>query len=126
MFDVKWAAVRAYIEANALNHNVVEGPKDRLGIIASGKAYNDTRQALQDLGLDDATCQRIGVRVHKVLAVWPLVPETVKAFAHGLQEIVVVEEKRALIEPQVKDILFDLSDAQRPRVVGKTAPNAGG
>jgi len=126
LFDVKWAAVRAYIEANALNHNVVEGPKDRLGIIASGKAYNDTRQALQDLGLDDATCQRIGVRVHKVLAVWPLVPETVKAFAHGLQEIVVVEEKRALIEPQVKDILFDLSDAQRPRVVGKTAPNAGG
>jgi len=129
LFDVKLPAARAYIEANHLNHNVIEGPADRFGIVASGKAYNDTRQALQDLGLDDAACQRAGIRVHKVLAVWPLAPATVQAFAKGLQEIVVVEEKRALIEPQIKDILYGLPDAERPRVVGKLngdvlAPNA--
>jgi indolepyruvate ferredoxin oxidoreductase len=119
LFDVKLPAARAYIEANRLNHNVIEGPADRFGIVASGKAYNDTRQALQDLGLDDATCQRAGIRVHKVLAVWPLAPATVQSFAKGLQEIVVVEEKRALIEPQIKDILYSLPDTERPRVVGK-------
>jgi TPP-dependent indolepyruvate ferredoxin oxidoreductase alpha subunit len=58
LFDYKWYAALAYIRANRLNHNVIEGPNDRFGIIASGKAYNDTRQALIDLGLDDATCRR--------------------------------------------------------------------
>lgn len=119
LFDVKLPAAQAYIEANRLNHNVIEGDADRFGIVASGKAYNDTRQALQDLGLDDDTCRRAGIRVHKVLAVWPLAPATVRSFAKGLREIVVVEEKRALIEPQIKDILYDLPDAERPRVLGK-------
>ena len=53
LFDYKWYAALAYIRANRLNYNVIEGPNDRFGIIASGKAYNDTRQALMDLGLDD-------------------------------------------------------------------------
>ena len=72
LFDYKWYAALAYIRAYKLNHNVIEGPNDRFGLIASGKAYNDTRQALIDLGLDDATCGRIGLRLHKVNVVWPL------------------------------------------------------
>ena len=66
LLDYKWYAALAYIRANRLNYNVIEGPNDRFGIIASGKAYNDTRQALADLGLDDDTCRRLGIRLHKV------------------------------------------------------------
>ena len=119
LFDYKWYAALAYIRANRLNHNVVQGPHDRFGIIASGKAFNDTRQALLDLGLDDATCQRLGIRVHKVGVVWPLESHSVREFATGLQEILVVEEKRQLIEYQIKEELYNWRDDVRPRVLGK-------
>jgi len=119
MFQYKWYAALAYIRANRLNHDVISGPHDRFGLIASGKAYNDTRQALLDLGLDDATCQRLGIRLHKVGVVWPLEPQSTQAFARGLQEILVVEEKRQFIEYQIKEELYNWPDAQRPRVLGK-------
>ena len=119
MFQYKWYAALAYIRANRLNHDVISGPHDRFGLIASGKAYNDTRQALLDLGLDDATCQRLGIRLHKVGVVWPLEPQSSQAFARGLQEILVVEEKRQFIEYQIKEELYNWPDAQRPRVLGK-------
>ena len=119
LFDYKWYAALAYIRANKLNHNVVQGPHDRFGIIASGKAFNDTRQALLDLGLDDATCQRLGIRVHKVGVVWPLESHTTREFAQGLQEILVVEEKRQLIEYQIKEELYNWRDDVRPKVLGK-------
>ena len=119
LFDFKWYAALAYIRANRLNHNVIEGPHDRYGIMASGKAYNDTRQALLDLGLDKATCQRLGIRVHKVSVVWPLEAQTTREFAKGLQEILVVEEKRQVIEYQLKEALYNWPDSQRPKIVGK-------
>ena len=119
LFDYKWYAALAYIRANKLNHNVIEGPHDRYGIMASGKAYNDTRQALLDLGLDVATCQRLGIRVHKVSVVWPLEAQTTREFAQGLKEILVVEEKRQIIEYQLKEELYNWPDALRPRIVGK-------
>jgi indolepyruvate ferredoxin oxidoreductase len=119
LFDYKWYAALAYIRANKLNHNVVQGPHDRFGIIASGKAFNDTRQALLDLGLDDATCQRLGIRVHKVGVVWPLESHSTREFASGLKEILVVEEKRQLIEYQIKEELYNWRDDVRPKVLGK-------
>ncbi|NDC61783.1 MAG: indolepyruvate ferredoxin oxidoreductase family protein, partial [Betaproteobacteria bacterium] len=119
LFNYKWYAALAYIRANKLNHTVIQGPHDRFGLIASGKAYNDTRQALLDLGLDDLTCQRMGIRVHKVGVVWPLESHCTREFARGLQEIVVVEEKRQLIEYQLKEALYNWPDGQRPRVLGK-------
>ncbi len=119
LFDYKWYAALAYIRANKLNHNVIEGPNDRFGIMASGKAYNDTRQALLDLGLDIATCQRLGIRVHKVSVVWPLEAQTTREFAKGLKEILVVEEKRQIIEYQLKEELYNWPDHLRPRIVGK-------
>jgi indolepyruvate ferredoxin oxidoreductase len=88
-------------------------------LIASGKAYNDTRQALLDLGLDDATCQRLGIRVHKVGVVWPLESHTTREFATGLREILVVEEKRQIIEYQLKEELYNWRDDVRPTIVGK-------
>ncbi|GAB7542320.1 indolepyruvate ferredoxin oxidoreductase family protein [Cupriavidus sp. 8B] len=125
MMEIKWPAALAYVRANRLNRNVIEGSNDRLGIIASGKAYSDTRQALADLGLDDALCRAIGVRLHKVSVVWPLEPTSVREFAHGLREILVVEEKRPIIEQQVKDELYHYRADARPAVIGKYEPADG-
>jgi len=119
LFDYKWYAALAYIRANRLNLNVIQGPNDRLGLIASGKAYNDTRQALLDLGLDDATCRQIGLRVHKVGVVWPLEAQLTREFAMGLQEILVIEEKRQVIEYQLKEELYNWRADVRPNILGK-------
>ncbi|HEY2257120.1 MAG TPA: indolepyruvate ferredoxin oxidoreductase family protein, partial [Variovorax sp.] len=119
MMEVKWPAALAYVRANRLNHNVIEGPNDRLGIIACGKAFGDVRQALQDLGLDDARCRMLGVRLHKVNVAWPLEPQTLRGFVSGLQEVLVVEEKRPIIEQQMKEELYHCPPDRRPRVIGK-------
>ncbi len=119
LFDTKWYAALAYVRANKLNYNVIAGPNDRFGIIASGKAFNDTRQALADLGLDDATCHQLGIRLHKVNVVWPLEATITRAFARGLQEILVVEEKRQVIEYQIKEELYNWRPDVRPNVLGK-------
>ena len=119
LMDYKWYAALAYVRANRLNHNVVAGTNDRFGIIASGKAFNDTRQALADLGLDDATCSALGIRVHKVNVVWPLEATITRDFAQGLTEILVVEEKRQVIEYQLKEQLYNWRPDVRPNVLGK-------
>ncbi len=119
LFHYKWYAALAYIRANRLNCDVISGKDDRFGLIASGKAYNDTRQALIDLGLDDATCRQLGIRLHKVGVVWPLEAQLTREFATGLREIMVVEEKRQVIEYQVKEELYNWRADVRPNVVGK-------
>ena len=129
LFDYKWYAALAYVRANRLNYNVIEGPNggqgDRLGLIASGKAFNDTRQALLDLGLDDDTCRRLGIRLHKVSVVWPLDAQLTREFATGLQEILVIEEKRQVIEYQLKEELYNWRADVRPHVLGKFNDMAG-
>ncbi len=119
LMDHKWYAALAYVRANKLNHNVISGPNDRFGLIASGKAYNDTRQALHDLGLSDDDCRRLGIRLHKVNVVWPLEATITREFAQGLQEILVVEEKRQVIEYQLKEELYNWRTDVRPNVLGK-------
>jgi indolepyruvate ferredoxin oxidoreductase len=119
LMDHKWYAALAYVRANKLNHNVISGPNDRFGLIASGKAYNDTRQALHDLGLSDDDCRRLGIRLHKVNVVWPLEATITRDFAQGLQEILVVEEKRQVIEYQLKEELYNWRPDVRPNVLGK-------
>ncbi|MCO5122482.1 MAG: indolepyruvate ferredoxin oxidoreductase family protein [Rhizobacter sp.] len=126
LFDYKWYAALAYIRANKLNHTVVDSPNARFGLIASGKAWNDTRQALQDLGLTDAQCRALGIRVHKVNVVWPLEATITREFAQGLQEILVVEEKRQVIEYQLKEELYNWRPDVRPNVLGKFDESADG
>ncbi|OOG54792.1 indolepyruvate ferredoxin oxidoreductase family protein [Polaromonas sp. C04] len=126
LFHYKWYAALAYIRANRLNYNVTSGPHDRFGLMASGKAYSDTRQALIDLGLDDAACQQLGIRLHKVGVVWPLEAQLTREFATGLQEILVVEEKRQVIEYQVKEELYNWRADVRPNVVGKFSEQSEG
>ncbi len=119
LMDYKWYAAAAYVRANKLNFNVFATAQDRFGIIASGKAFNDTRQALHDLGLDAAACRHLGIRLHKVNVVWPLEASITRDFAQGLQEILVVEEKRQIIEYQLKEELYNWRSDVRPTVVGK-------
>jgi indolepyruvate ferredoxin oxidoreductase len=128
LLDHKLYAALAYCRANGLNGTVIDSPQARFGIAASGKAYLDTRQALADLGLDDETCARIGIRLFKVGMVWPLEAQAVRAFADGLEEILVVEEKRQLVEYQIKETLFSWIGTGRrvPRVVGKFDETDGG
>jgi indolepyruvate ferredoxin oxidoreductase len=115
----KLYAALAYCRANHLNRVVIDSPRARLGIITSGKAYMDVRQALDDLGIDERLAAEIGIRVFKVGMTWPLESEGVRRFAQGLEEILVVEEKRQFLEYQLKEELYNWREDVRPRVVGK-------
>ena len=119
LLDYKWYAALAYVRANKLDRIEIDSPNARFGIITGGKAYLDVRQALSDLGLDDETCKRIGVRLYKVGCVWPLEAQGAQAFAKGLKEVLVVEEKRQILEYAIKEELYNWPDGQRPRVFGK-------
>jgi len=110
-------AVLAYARANALDRVVVGSDRDRLGLVTAGKSYADTRQALVDMGLDEAALRRAGVRLLRVALIYPLDAERIREFAQGLEEIVVVEEKRGFLESQVKEALCGLGAPVR--VVGK-------
>jgi indolepyruvate ferredoxin oxidoreductase len=115
----KLYAALAYARANKLNHVVIDSPKRRFGIVTCGKSYLDVRQALDDLGIDEAYAAEIGLTVYKIGMTWPLEREGVRQFAEGLEEILVVEEKRALIENQLKEQLYNWKESVRPKVIGK-------
>ncbi|HZX29078.1 MAG TPA: indolepyruvate ferredoxin oxidoreductase family protein [Telluria sp.] len=119
MNSFKWYAALAYVRANKLNRIIWDSPKPKIGIITAGKSYLDTRQALADLGIDEQAAADIGLRLYKSGMTWPLEAEGVQDFARGLDEIIVVEEKRQILEYALKEELYNLPDGQRPRVVGK-------
>ncbi|WP_432381078.1 indolepyruvate ferredoxin oxidoreductase family protein [Duganella sp. P38] len=119
MNSYKWYAALAYCRANKLNKIIWDSPTPKIGIITAGKSYLDTRQALADLGIDEQAAADIGIRLYKIGMTWPLEAEGVQEFAKGLDEILVVEEKRQILEYALKEELYNLPDGQRPRVVGK-------
>ncbi|MCG2576102.1 indolepyruvate ferredoxin oxidoreductase family protein [Dechloromonas sp. XY25] len=119
LLNHKLYAALAYCRANKLNRVVIDSPAPRLGILTAGKSYLDVRQALDELGIDDKLAAEIGIRLYKVGMVWPLEPEGVRHFAEGLEEILVVEEKRQLLEYQLKEELYNWREDVRPRVIGK-------
>ncbi len=122
LLDYKVYAALAYVRANRLDRIVWDSPRARLGIVTTGKSYGDTMQALADLGIDEKIAADIGLRVYKVAMPWPLEPQGARRFAEGLEEILVVEEKRQLIEYQIKEELYSWEEGKRvPRVVGKFA-----
>ena len=119
MQDYKIYAALAYARENKLNHVTIDSPNAKLGIIASGKSYLDVLEALQDLGIDDDMAAQVGLRLFKVAMPWPLEPDSVREFAQGLEEILVVEEKRQMVEYQLKEQLYNWRDDVRPHIVGK-------
>ncbi len=115
----KLYAAIAFARANGLDRIVIDSPKPRFGIVSTGKSYLDVLQALDDLGIDAGHAADIGLRVYKVGMSWPLEREGIRHFAEGLEEILVVEEKRAVMENQIKEQLYNWREDVRPRVVGK-------
>jgi indolepyruvate ferredoxin oxidoreductase len=117
--DYKGFAAVAFARANKVNRITMDSPNARYGIMASGKSYEDIRQALRELGITPEIAAKIGLRLYKIGMPWPLEPEGVRQFAVGLEEIFIVEERREIVENQVKQELFNWRDDVRPRIVGK-------
>ncbi|MDQ3160133.1 MAG: indolepyruvate ferredoxin oxidoreductase family protein, partial [Pseudomonadota bacterium] len=116
-------AAQAFARANQIDRIVVDAPSARLGIVTTGKSYLDVLQALEYLGLDQRACADLGIRVYKVGMTWPLEPVGIRAFARGVQDILVVEEKHSFIESQMKELFYNFESmaggVSRPSIVGK-------
>ncbi len=112
-------AACAFARVNKIDRVVIDSPKARLGIVTTGKSYLDVLQALEYLGIDARAAADIGIRVYKVGMTWPLEPIGIREFAVGLEDIIVVEEKRSFVESQMKEAMYNWDDRQRPSIVGK-------
>jgi indolepyruvate ferredoxin oxidoreductase len=112
-------AATAFARANGIDRTIIDGACRTLAIVSAGKAYLDVRQALDDLGLDAAACARLGIRLYKPGLTWPLDRHGLLAFAQGSTAVLVVEEKRAVIEDQVARALYALDAIRRPALAGK-------
>ena len=118
LYDYKRDAMLAFIRANRLNKIITSGGRNpKIGVITTGKAYLDVRQALDELGIDEVRCNDLGLRIYKVGCPWPISRQELAEFAQGLDLIIVVEEKRSLIEVQVREELY--GTANQPVCIGK-------
>ncbi|MBL4930078.1 indolepyruvate ferredoxin oxidoreductase family protein [Fuscibacter oryzae] len=115
----KGYAALAFARANGVDRLIADHGRARFGIVASGKAYEDVRQALAELGLGPAEQAVVGLRLYKVRMPWPLEPEGIRSFSRGLEEVLIIEERREIIENQIKQELFNWRADVRPRIVGK-------
>ena len=118
LHDFKRDAMLAFVRANKLNRTITSGGRNpKIGIITTGKSYLDVRQAFDELGIDEIKCNELGIRLYKVGCAWPLSQRELKEFADGLDLIIVVEEKRSLVEVQVREELY--GTANQPICIGK-------
>ena len=118
LHDYKRDAMLAFVRANKLNKYITSGGRrPKIGIITVGKSYLDVRQALDELGIDEVKCNDLGIRLYKIGCPWPISRDDLKQFADGLELIIVVEEKRSLIEVQVREELY--GTANQPVCIGK-------
>ena len=115
----KLRAVEAFVEANPIDRRLYDLPDARFGIVTTGKGHLDTLEALRLLGLDAAACRRLGIDIYKVGMVWPLARRDALAFVTGKQEVLVIEEKRGIIESQFKEYFYDWPGAKPRKMVGK-------
>jgi indolepyruvate ferredoxin oxidoreductase len=115
----KGFAAQAFARANKIDRVIWDSPNKKFGIVTTGKSYQDVRQALYELGIDEAKAKEIGLSLYKVGMVWPLEPEGIRHFCEGLDEVLVVEEKREMIEHQLRWQLYNWKADVRPTVVGK-------
>ena len=120
LVDFKLPAAKAFARANGLDRVIFDSERRRLGIVTAGKAYLDVREALRELGIDQARAATLGIRLYKVGMVWPLEPTNALAFGRGHEEVLVVEEKRPIIEDQLTSAFYREPAQVRPRITGKT------
>ena len=116
-------AVQAFLRANPLDRVVIDSPRRTLGLVAAGKAYLDLRQALTDLGLTEERCRELGIGLYKPALVWPMEPEGAERFASGYKALLVVEEKRPVMEEQLARLLYGTPADRRPTLLGKRGPD---
>ena len=117
--EAKKAATLAFAAANPIDHKIFDVPKAKFGIVTSGKAHLDLMEALRLLGIETDEARRIGIDVYKVGMVWPLEPSGALDFVQGKDEVLVVEEKRGIIESQFKEYFYDYPGRKPKRMVGK-------
>jgi indolepyruvate ferredoxin oxidoreductase len=115
----KLPAALAYAKANAIDRVVLAGPRRRLGIATHGQAYKDVMEAFAAMGIGAAEAADLGLAIYKVGMPWPLEPTGIRAFARGLETLMVVEHKRPLLEAQARAALYDLPAHAHPKVIGK-------
>lgn len=119
-YEQRHVALQAWVRANRLDRLAWGGARrHRLGIVSTGKAYLDVVEALRGLGLDEERTSLLGIGVYKVGLVWPMEPERLRAFAETCDEILVVEEKRPIIEDQISTLLYNMPADRRPMLTGK-------
>lgn len=116
-------AALAFARANKIDQVILDSRHARFGIVATGKAFEDVCQALAELEIDSAAANQIGLRLYKVRMPWPLEPSGIRAFSEGLEEVLIIEERREIIEHQIKQQLFNWRADVRPRIVGKFDEN---
>ncbi|MCR9127804.1 MAG: indolepyruvate ferredoxin oxidoreductase family protein [Rhodobacteraceae bacterium] len=119
----KLKAVQAFAEANPIDRALYDLPDARFGFVTTGKAHLDLLEALRLLGLDAAACRALGIDIYKVGMVWPLARRDALAFVRGKREVLVIEEKRGIVESQLKEAFYDLPDGLPDRMVGKHDEN---
>jgi indolepyruvate ferredoxin oxidoreductase len=116
----RMSAIETFARANGLDRAVIDpGDRKRLALITTGKSYQDVCLALDELGISAERAADLGIGLYKVGMSWPLEPQRMRAFARGFELVMVVEEKRGLIEEQLARMLYDLPGEDRPRVIGK-------
>jgi indolepyruvate ferredoxin oxidoreductase len=119
-YEQRHVALQAWVRANRLDRLAWGGARrHRLGIVTTGKAYLDVVEALRGLGLDEHRTSALGIGVYKVGLVWPLEPQRLLDFAATCDEVLVVEEKRPIIEDQISTILYNMPSHVRPVLTGK-------
>jgi indolepyruvate ferredoxin oxidoreductase len=117
LYNERLKMVREYARVNNLNNVVFPNRDAWLGIITAGKTYHDLMQAFTEMGLDEESLRRYGIRILKMGMLFPMEPTIVREFAQGLEEIFVIEEKRPFLEMFAKNVLYGMANA--PRIVGK-------
>ena len=121
--EFKKAATLAFAAANPIDRKVFDVPDARFGIVTTGKAHLDLMEALRLLGIDHKEAHRIGIDVYKVGMVWPLENDGALDFVQRKHEVLVIEEKRGIIESQFKEYFYDYPGKKPKRMVGKQDEN---
>ena len=121
--EIRMPAVLAYAKANQLDYVAYGAVKPRIGMVATGKAFRDLCQALQLMGITDQRAKEMGLAVYKVGMPYPLEPTAFASFARGVEKLLIVEHKRAFLEPQIKEVAYSWPSTQQPKIWGKKDPN---